>query len=188
MGVPLSHLTGLYSGTDDPWNFRSSAYEAAKFAATVRALPRPAYRHCLELGCGNGELARRLAAVCEAYTGLDAVDTVLDAARLAVPHGRFVQGYLPCPLPAGAYDLVVLSEILYFLDPPTLAGLAQQVDSLWPAADVIAVSWCGPSGNDLEGGTATEIFARSTRRAAVLVPGDDPSYRIDLFRPLDAIR
>ena len=187
MGVPLSHLAGLYSGTDDPWNFRSSAYEAAKFAATVRALPRPAYRHCLELGCGNGELARRLVARCAAYAGLDAVDTALDAARTAVPHGRFVQGYLPCPLPAGAFDLVVLSEILYFLDPPTLAGLAQQVDSLWPDADVISVSWRGPSGNDLEGDAAAEIFARSTRRAAVPVPGTDPRYRIDLFRPLGVV-
>ena len=37
MAVQRDHLDWLYAETDDPWNFRASAYEAARFAATLSA-------------------------------------------------------------------------------------------------------------------------------------------------------
>ena len=188
--VGLDHLRALYAGTDDPWAFRTSAYEAAKFDATAAALPRGRYASALEIGCGNGELARRLAPRCESYTGLDAVPSALDAARRAVPEGRFVEAFLPCALPTGpggaSHDLVVLSEVLYFLDRDGIAALATQIDLFCPAADVVVVTWLGDTGNPLGGSEALEAFARAThrpRRIAAVAPG----YRIDLFAPSGGI-
>lgn len=177
----VDDLRGLYATTDDPWDFRTSSYEAAKYAATVAALPRPRYAHALELGCGNGELALRIAPRCARYTGLDAVDVALAAARRALPRGRFIEGFLPCDLPDGFYDLIVLSEIVYFLDPPGIAALAAQIDARWPDADVIAVTWRGPSGNALEGDEACDLFIASTTRLHDPVPRSHPEFRIDRF-------
>jgi len=97
--VDLDHLGTLYADGDDPWGFRSSPYEQAKFRATRAALARPGFGSALELGCGNGELARHIAPICARYTGVDAVDKALQAARRAVPGGRFEQLFLPAPRP-----------------------------------------------------------------------------------------
>ena len=185
MSVAQGHLDALYAEGDDPWGFRSSPYEREKFAATVAALPRPRYASALELGCGNGELARRVAPRCDAYLGLDAVATALEAAREAVPGGRFVRGYLPCDLPGGEHDLVVLSEILYFLDADGIASTTRQIDRRWPGADVVCVTWRGPSGNPLEGEAALALALACTDRRAS-VARLEARYRIDVLDPLAA--
>ncbi len=182
IGVPQDRLDALYAETDDPWNFRTSAYEATKYAATRAALLRPHYVSALEVGCGNGELARRLAPLCGHYIGVDAVESALDAARRAAPGASFVRGFLPCELPAGDHDLIVLSEILYFLDEASLKGLAAQIGRRWPAGEVLAVTWLGPSGNQLEGADALDYFARSLPPLYTqTIVAKAASYRIDRF-------
>ena len=185
MAVSQERLEALYAQGDDPWGFRSSPYEAAKYAATLAALPHARYAHILEIGCGNGELARRLATRCDRYTGIDAVETALAAARLAVPEGRFVRTFLPGPLPPGAYDLIVVSEILYFLDRPGLADLAGRIDAAAPDARIVAVTWLGPSGNPLEGMEALDAFRAATPRSSVPARVE-AAYRIDLMGPCPA--
>ena len=181
--VAPAALEALYAHGDDPWNFRRSEYERARFAATLAALPRKRYRSALELGCGNGELARRLAPRCDAYAGLDAVETALEAARRAVPGATFHQGFLPCPLPVGEHDLVVLSEVLYFLGPDGIDALAAELDRRWPDADVVCVTWRGPSGNPLEGEAALALFLAATEGRRAETARLDPSYRIDVLTP-----
>ena len=176
-------LEALYASGDDPWDFRGSAYERAKFAATAAALPRPRYRSALEIGCGNGELARRLAPRCDAYAGLDAVEAALDAARRAVPEARFVQGFVPCALPDGDHDLIVLSEVLYFLDADAIDALADQIDRRWPGADLVCVTWRGPSGNPLEGEAALALFLAACEDRPVSTARIEDRYRIDLAGP-----
>jgi len=175
-------LEAIYAQNDDPWNFRTSPYERAKFSATREALFRDAYASALELGCGNGELARHLAPLCASYTGLDAVETALAAARRAVPQGSFVQGYLPCILPEGHHDLIIVSEVLYFLDKAGLVAVAAQIAERWPNAEIVAVNWLGQSGNALEGEEALHLFGQGLgcKRAGVPV-SRTAHYRIDRF-------
>ena len=141
MGVGRNDLNALYADTPDPWNFEHSDYEQAKFAATRAALTRSRYTSAFELGCGNGQLARHLAPLCESYTGMDAVAIAVETARRAVPKARFIQDFYPCPLPDEDFDLLILSEILYFLDPATLRSLAKEIAASWPRAEVICVIW-----------------------------------------------
>lgn len=179
--VSPARLAEIYGDGDDPWGFRHSPYEQAKFRKTCRALPRRRYRSALEIGCGNGELARRVSRRCARYAGVDAVETALAAARRAVPRGRFYRMHLPAPLPRGDHDLILLSEILYFLDRPGLDALARQIDRRWPRADILCVTWLGPSGNAIEGAPALRRFAQTGRRRFRSMPGST-RYRIDLAR------
>ncbi|MGP3698493.1 class I SAM-dependent methyltransferase [Rhodobacter sp. NSM] len=176
-------LAGIYASGDDPWNFRTSAYEQAKFRATAAALPRSAYRAALEVGCGNGELARHVAPRCEDYLGVDAIDAALGAAMQAVPTARFRKLFLPGSLPEGPFDLILLSEILYFLSPEALADLAARIDGRWPGADVLCVNWLGESGNPLQGAEAFSLFAAASQRPFRRVDAST-SYRIDVAEAL----
>ncbi len=184
----LAYLYGLYASTDDPWDFRQSPYEAERFAMVARALPRARYEAVLEIGCGNGELARRIAPRCASYTGLDAVPAALAAARATVPTGRFVEAFLPCALPeppgGAGYDLVILSEILYFLDQSAIARIAGDRNRDHPAADVVCVTWRGETGHALSGDDAVAVFAAVTDRHC-RTPHTTDGYRIAIFAPLE---
>ncbi len=180
MSVSLDALRRKYAGGDDPWNFRTSPYEQAKFAATRAALSRERYRAGLELGCGNGALAWHLAPHCAEYLGLDAVETAVDSARRTVPAARFEQGWLPDDLPEGPFDLIVLSEILYFLDPADLRRLAGGIARRWSDAELICVTWLGETEHPLQGAEALAIFDAAlppAMRLSQVVRRD--AYRID---------
>jgi SAM-dependent methyltransferase len=183
MGVGLDHLQGLYAETADPWGFEHSAYEQGKFAATRAALSQSGYHSAFELGCGNGQLARHLVDICERYTGMDAVATALRAARQTVPQGRFVQGFYPGPLPEGNFDLLILSEVLYFLDHGGLEQLAEDIVARWPKAEIICVTWLGPTGNPLQGEDAFECFARALKTHDFACVTQTKDYRIDRALP-----
>ncbi|MCB1313074.1 MAG: class I SAM-dependent methyltransferase [Sedimentitalea sp.] len=155
----LEDLQRLYAGSVDPWNFRESAYEQAKFAATRDALARPRYAACLELGCGNGELARHVAPLCDRYVGVDAVEIAVAEARRAVPAATFLTGVLPEDLPAGSFDLLILSEVLYFFESDAIRDLARRIHRRWPRAEIVCVCYLGPTEQALTGAQAFEAFA-----------------------------
>ncbi len=183
MSVGRDHLLSVYAQSSDPWNFATSAYEQQKFAATCDALLRPRYRAAFELGCGNGQLARHLVGRCDRYTGMDAVAVALEAARRTVPQARFIQGFYPCPLPGDGFDLLILSEILYFLDARDLRRLAGDIAAQFPMAEVICVSWLGPTGHELQGEQALAIFAAALKTHDFTPVTRHDRYRIDRALP-----
>ncbi|MFX0546228.1 SAM-dependent methyltransferase [Roseovarius sp. S1116L3] len=179
----MDHLRALYADTSDPWGFEHSDYEQAKFAATRQALRAPHYTSAFELGCGNGQLAKHLAQICECYTGMDAVGVAIEAARLAVPKARFVHDFYPCPLPSGEFDLLILSEILYFLDDDSLRRLASDVQTFWPKAEVLCVTWLGETGHDLQGKEALDVFSNALACHNFDCVEKTDRYRIDRGLP-----
>lgn len=184
-GVGVAHLQAIYADSDDPWAFRTSRYEQDKFRATRAALAKDHYAAILEIGCGNGQLARHLCELCDRYTGVDAVDRALDAARAAVPAGRFVKGYYPCPLPDEDFDLIVLSEFLYFLNRDSIARLASEMADRWPAAEILCVSWLGPTDHELQGRDSVAAFTAAMQGHVFRCLAETDRYRIDRGLPKD---
>lgn len=180
MTVTLDHLNRLYAHTDDPWNFANSDYERQKFVATRNALRRERYTSALELGCGNGMLASYIVPRCRRYTGVDAVERAVEAARARVPHGDFVQACYPCRLPGEDYDLVILSEVLYFLSSDDIAQLTRDLAEVAPRAEVICTTYLGETEQVLQGIDALEAFRAGMRgRLDLEQTVDNGTYRID---------
>jgi SAM-dependent methyltransferase len=140
-----------YRAEADPWGYLTSDYERAKYAATLAACGAGPFERALELGGSIGVFSALLAPRCRRLETLDAAPTAVAAARIRLaPHAHALArlGTIPDEVPAGPYDLIVASEILYYLDGEQLERtLARLADVLAPAGRLVAVHW-RPNGPD----------------------------------------
>ena len=91
-------------GHDAYWHYRTSFF--------AHIVPPPG-RQTLEIGCGEGRVARDLAARGHAVTAVDTSPTLLHHARKADPDGRYLLADgAALPFPDGAFDLVVAYNAL----------------------------------------------------------------------------
>ena len=143
--LPPSYFDDVYAANDDPWAFATSPYEAAKYRATLDAIPRPRYRSALEIGCSIGILTRRLAERCDTLLAVDVAETALAQARdrtRDVSQVRVARLQIPDEDPGGTYDLVVLSEVGYYWSPPDLdRALTLIARRLEPGGHLLLVHW-----------------------------------------------
>jgi SAM-dependent methyltransferase len=130
--IPAAHFEAKYRADIDPWGFRTSEYEQQKYRATIDALSRRRYQRALELGCGIGTLSTLLAPRCGHVLALDGSRTAIaEAQRQNVPNVDFEVACLPDDFPTGRFDLIVLSEFLYYFSAADLKIVPQRcVDAL----------------------------------------------------------
>ena len=178
-----TYFDDLYRSDPDPWDFRSSEYEKAKYAATLAAMPQATYTEILELGCSIGELTVQLAARAGHVTAVDTSAIALDVARVAcggVDNVTFVQAHLPGGDWARGADLVLLSEILYYLDAAGVRDLAARIQNSAPGAHIVLVHWTGETNYPMTGDAATETFIDALAPRAVQ-SFRAPQYRLDVI-------
>ena len=182
--LQADYFEAIYRRDPDPWHFRTSGYEADKYAATLDCLTRPRYRRALEVGCSIGVFTRLLAPRCEALLSIDVSDSALDIARqdcADLPHVEFRRAAVPAEFPAGRFDLIVLSEVLYYLAQDDLRRVADRVvEALEPGGDVVLCHWLGESDYPLSGDEAAASFLEATLRPFPFRYGvRKPEYRLD---------
>jgi LmbE family N-acetylglucosaminyl deacetylase len=158
----------VHRESSDPWDYASSWYEKRKRALTMAALPHPRYAAGLELGCSTGVLSADLAQRCEHLLCVDASSRALasaDARLAGNPGATTAHMTVPAQWPAGRFDLIVISEVGYYLTPAELdAVLDKSVDSLLPGGALVLCHWRGPiSGWSLDG-DSVHAAARSRVR------------------------
>jgi SAM-dependent methyltransferase len=110
----------MFRGDVDPWNYGSSPFEAFKRRVLLRACGDRIRGRTLELACANGETTLALAPLSLRLLALDSSPTVIaEAGRRTAALSRVEtrQAVLPREMPRGPFDLVVVSEILYYLAP-----------------------------------------------------------------------
>ena len=79
--LPPAYFDQVYQANRDPWNFETSPYEQAKYAATLAVLPRPHYPAAFEIGCSLGVLTAQLAPRCGHLLAVDVSEAALAQAR-----------------------------------------------------------------------------------------------------------
>jgi len=156
------HFDALYAANPDPWNFAASPYERAKYTLTLDAIPKSRSRSALEVGCSIGVLTRLLALRCDSLLAVDAAQAPLVEARRRcadLPGVRFEQMFVPEQWPGGVFDLILLSEVVYYLSREDVGRLATSVThSLAPVGSVILVHWTGSTDYPLSGDEAVALF------------------------------
>ena len=175
----------LFDGQDDPWGFKTRWYEQRKRAITLAALPRPRYTSAYEPGCANGELSAALADRCDQLLVSDGNTRALALARArlaALPHVRVLQAWLPADWPPGRFDLIVISEMGYYLDSAALQNLAKRArQSLNKHGTVLACHWKAPIDNcALTGGQVHEQLDQQMDLPHALHL-DDPDFLLDVW-------
>jgi predicted TPR repeat methyltransferase len=174
----------LYAANPDPWGFETSDYEKAKYDATLAALGTGHFARGLEIGCSIGVLTERLAGRCDALIGVDVAEAALERARArcaGLSHVHLARMRVPGAWPEGRFDLILLSEVLYFLDSADIDGVAERcAASLMPGGVVLLVHWLGDTGTENGGEAASERFiAQAQGRLVVQQQEKTARYRID---------
>ncbi len=182
--IERAYFDALYAADPDPWQFATSDYERHKYAASLAALPDAIYRSGLEVGCSIGVFTRQLATRCRDLLALDLADAALAQARrdCDAPHVRFENRSVPDEWPKGEFDLIVLSEVLYYLNIAALSRVAKEVDHcLLKGGVVLLVHYLGETDYPISGDDAATIFMRNLNYQ-ILSQSRTEAYRLDVLR------
>ena len=185
MSVATPYFDQLFAGNDDPWAFRQRWYEQRKRALTLAVLTRPRYASIFEPGCANGELSAELATRCERLLCCDTASAAvqLAEARLtAFAHAHVEQRRLPQEWPAGQFELIVLSELCYYLDANDLNRLIDHaLAALTDNGQLLACHWRPPIDGCPQ--TAEQVHALLQHRLGMpaLVQHHDKDFLLDLW-------
>lgn len=135
---------------DSYWGFHREAFFA---------LVPPAGVLTLEIGCGEGRVARDLAARGHRVVGVDSSPTLVAAAQEADPSGDYrIADAAALPLPDGAADLVIAFMVLH--DVENLDAVVQEVGRVLRTGGALAGAIVHPinAAGEFEGGEPGSPF------------------------------
>jgi predicted TPR repeat methyltransferase len=131
----------------DPFGYASRWYEQRKRDLLLAMLPRPRLGRAWEIGCSTGALSRQLAARCEQVLGTDVSARAIAQAEAGgtMPNLTFECSRQPQQWPPGRFDLIVFSEVGYYLEEAALQSTARQLaGSLETDGGLVACHWRHP--------------------------------------------
>jgi SAM-dependent methyltransferase len=135
----------IYQANLDPWQFETSPYEKEKYLASIAALPRQHYCQGFEVGGSIGVLTRMLADRCDRLLSVDVSPLAQRRARIRCwdqSHVEFVIMQFPRARPTQTFDLIVLSEVGYYLcEGDLLIAKDWIVRALQPGGHLLLVHW-----------------------------------------------
>jgi SAM-dependent methyltransferase len=183
--LPPAYFDAMYQGAADPWGFEDRWYEQRKYAVSLALLPAARYRSAFEPGCSIGVLTRMLAGRCDALLSCDvAAPAVRAAARRTgdLSHVRVEQRELPGGWPAGRFDLIVFSEILYYFGDHDLEQvLKNAVSALKPEGTLLAVHWRHPVAEYPRSGDDVHQVLADSPGLSRLVRHTEPDFLAEVF-------
>lgn len=181
------HFEARFRADPDPWDVATSPYEREKYDRTLDACGPGPFARALELGAGNGVLSARLADRCAALCTVDFSATAVELARerlAAREHVTVLEGTVPDDLPRdGTFDLVIASEILYYLPEDAFRRTLDLLPRLMrPGARLVAVHWAGQAPDLQRSAEATHrALSSGLRRVALPAPAGARGYLLDAF-------
>ncbi len=190
IGAP--DFEALYQRSEDPWRFATSPYEAEKYRDTIAALGGERARSGLEMGCSIGVLTRSLAPLCDHLVATELSPTGLERARRRCADMTHIQFVLARGVTDGLdrpFDLIVLSEVVYYWDDHDLALVGAAIDQwLEPLGRVLLVHWLGETDYPKSADDAVAGLYARMPYLKILRQARREAYRLDLWRRADQAR
>jgi SAM-dependent methyltransferase len=185
MTVSPEYFDRLYAESVDPYGFTSRWYERRKYAVSLALLPREHYRDAFEPGCSIGVFTQMLAPRCGRLLSCDAAEAAVRQAAdrtSALANVRVEQRALPGDWPSGEFDLIVLSELLYyFADEELDQFLRQAVTALRPDGHLLAVHWRHPAAHHPRSGDDVHALLAGHDGLARLAGYRDPDFLAEVY-------
>ena len=185
--VDPKHFNALYATMADPWSYAGGEYETHRYDTIISHLPQARYQRGFELGCSIGVLTQRLGSFCDFMLGGDVSPAAVAAARLrTLAAGNVAIELMRAPdeLPDGHFDLIVLSEVLYFFNDTDLKRIAAFVcERLEVSGTCILVNYLGDTESPRTGDDAARTFLHLLGdRCEVVSHHRETLFRLDVLR------
>jgi predicted TPR repeat methyltransferase len=186
LSLSAEYFDKLYSASDDPWSLASRWYERRKYAVTLASLSRPRYRRAFEPGCSIGVLTEQLAARCDSLLASD-----ISAAALASTCARVDSGVVetavmrvPDEWPQGRFDLIVVSELAYYLSLDAVDVLVGRcAGSLTPDGELVVVHWRHQVADYPQTAATVHERFRGSPRLTRRTHHEEPDFMLDVLVP-----
>ncbi|OAQ41765.1 methyltransferase [Pedobacter psychrophilus] len=185
------YFAKVYAANDDPWNFETSVYEAEKYASTIASLPKENYGEILEIGCSIGVLTKLLAKKCNHLLATDVSEKALEIAKKRcndLENIQFKNISFPDQLPEEKYDLIVVSEVAYYLSSADWAlAIDKMYNMLMEKGQIALIHWL-PEVHDYPqtGDEVHYLFADEISEKMVNVFNSRAEkYRIDIWEKVN---
>lgn len=185
MTLGPGYFDEMYAAAPDPWSLRTRWYEQRKYALSVAMLPRQRYGEAFEPGCSVGVLTSMLAPRCDRLLSCDMAEAAVKAAAettACLPNVTVERRAIPGDWPPGRYDLIVLSEFLYYfaghdLDEVIYLAMA----ALRPAGTLLAVHWRHPVADYPRSGDEVHTALCCRDGLALLAGHTEPDFLAQVF-------
>ncbi|MGF1482213.1 MAG: SAM-dependent methyltransferase [Cyanophyceae cyanobacterium] len=192
----------LFANQADPWKY-TEPYEEVKYQQTLELLPPTPIEHALELACAEGHSTAKLAPRVGHLTATDISQIAIEHAQERCQNCdniRFLTIDLTKEELPGQFDLIVCSEVLYYLeDREALRYFARRIaEALRPggyflnAHANLVVDDPKSTGFNWDHPFGAKVINEKFARIRALRPVKEirtPLYRIGLFqRPSDLER
>jgi len=183
--LPAAYFDAMYQAAADPWSFEDRWYEQRKYAISLALLPAARYRSAFEPGCSVGVLTGMLASRCDALLSCDLAAASARAAAgrtRDLAYVRVEQRDIPRDWPAGRFDLIVFSEILYYFGDHDLEQvLKNATTALEPDGTLLAVHWRHPVADYPRSGDDVHRVLAAQSGLARLVRHEEPDFLAEVY-------
>jgi peptidoglycan/xylan/chitin deacetylase (PgdA/CDA1 family)/SAM-dependent methyltransferase len=194
-----SYFEALFATRADPWRY-TNPYEQEKYEQTLSLIPEEEISRAIELGCAEGHFTAQLATKVSSLIASDISQVALDRAARRLTGfdnvGFMRLDFMREAIP-GSFDLIVCSEVLYFVeDRKHLRTVARKLaNALAPGGYLVTAhanqvvdepdksgfDWGLPFGAKVISDTLS-----AARGLRLLKEIRTPLYRIQLFRREDS--
>jgi len=181
----------MYRKNEDPWDFENSPYEKEKYEETLKAIPGTSYKNVFEIGCSNGILSEKLAGLSARLLAVDASDIAVKNAKKRLenyPHVEVREMTIPNDFPDEKFDLILLSEVGYFLSKEDLISARDKmIDALSENGHLLLVHWTPfveefpLTGDEVHDTFAVCAGTENSKSLVKLSGKTEEKYRLDLF-------
>ncbi|RZK61489.1 MAG: methyltransferase [Pedobacter sp.] len=175
----------MYSKDKDPWKFETSEYERLKYDNTIQNIPEGNYASGLEIGCSIGVLTAMLPNKCKSLIAIDISTAAIDVAKERLGKNANVEfrtAAIPQDYPEGQFDLIIMSEVGYYLSLDDLIKSRERIfKSLNKGGVLVLVHWIHfVADYPLNGDQVHECFLESDLKH--LHGYRESDYRLDVFQ------